>query len=107
MSGVNQDIPPFVIISGHYPPEVRSINKRGLNRAGLTPEQQKNINAAFRRLFRGGGPFLDRVKTMAVEGGHDENVRAMIDLILRSSQHRSGGIWSQLSGTLRIWKMDI
>ncbi len=90
MSGVNQDIPPFVIISGHYPPEVRSINKRGLNRAGLTPEQQKNIMAAFRRLYRGTGAFLDRVRAMAAEDGHDENVRAMIDAILRSSQHRFG-----------------
>ena len=31
-AGINHDVPPFVIISGHYPPEVRSVNKRGLQR---------------------------------------------------------------------------
>src|SRR3989339_91259 len=35
MSGINHDVPPFVIISGHYPPLIRSINKRGPIRAGM------------------------------------------------------------------------
>ncbi|HPD45262.1 MAG TPA: acyl-ACP--UDP-N-acetylglucosamine O-acyltransferase [Anaerohalosphaeraceae bacterium] len=89
-SGVNHDVPPFVIVSGHYPPEVRSINKRGLIRAGLTEEQQSHIFEAFRRIYRGDGPLLDRVKELAAEDGLDENVRRMIDAILRSSQHRFG-----------------
>ncbi len=89
-SGVNQDVPPFVIISGHYPPEVRSINKRGLNRAGFNPQQQKNIFDAFRRLYRGGGVFMDRVRSLAAEDGLDENVRAMVDALQRSGQHRFG-----------------
>jgi UDP-N-acetylglucosamine acyltransferase len=89
-SGVNHDIPPFVIVSGHYPPEVRSINKRGLARAGLTEDQQEKIVKAFKRIYRGEGALLDRVKAMAAEDGLDENVRAMIDAILRSSLHRFG-----------------
>jgi len=89
-SGVNHDVPPFVIISGHYPPEVRSINKRGLVRAGLTEEQQGQIVDAFKRIYRGDGPLLDRVKELAAEDGLDENVRRMVDAILRSSQHRFG-----------------
>jgi len=89
-SGVNHDVPPFVIISGHYPPEVRSINKRGLIRAGLTEEQQGQVVDAFKRIYRGDGPLLDRVKEIAAEDGLDENVRRMVDAILRSSQHRFG-----------------
>ncbi len=89
-SGVNHDVPPFVIISGHYPPEVRSVNKRGLHRAGLTQEQQGPIIDAFKRIYRGEGPLLDRVKQLAAEDGLDENVRAMIEAIMRSSEHRFG-----------------
>jgi len=90
-SGVNHDVPPFLIVSGHYPPEVRSINKRGLNRAGLSAEQQKNVLKAFKQIYRSDeGVFLDRVKALANENGLDENVQAMVDAIIRSSEHRFG-----------------
>ncbi|MBN1818851.1 MAG: hypothetical protein JW828_15925, partial [Sedimentisphaerales bacterium] len=90
-SGVNHDVPPFVIVSGHYPPQVRSVNKRGLKRAGLTEEQQKNIMDAFRRIYRDeDGVMLGRVKAVAAQDGLDENVQAMVQAILRSSQHRFG-----------------
>ena len=89
-AGISHDVPPFVIISGHYPPEVRAVNKRGLERAGLTGEQQELILEAFKRIYRGDGVFLDRVKAVASENGQDENVRDMVDAILRSSKHRFG-----------------
>ncbi len=90
-SGVNHDVPPFVIISGHYPPEVRAINKRGMGRAGLSEEEQKNIFDAFKRIYKSDdGVLLDRVRAVAAEDNLDENVRAMVDAILRSSEHRFG-----------------
>lgn len=90
-SGINHDVPPFVIVSGHYPPEVRAINKRGLRRAGLDARQQRNVMEAFRRIYRGTeGVLVERVKALAAEDGLDENVRAMVDAILRSTQHRFG-----------------
>lgn len=91
LSGINHDIPPFVMVSGHYPPEVRSINKRGLERAGLNEEQQKNVLKAFKRLFKSDeGVFTDRVNSLAGEEGLDENVRYMVDSIKRSNEHRFG-----------------
>ena len=89
-SGINQDIPPFVIVSGHYPPEVRSINKRGLDRAGYDEQQQKNINEAFRKIYRSEGVFLERVKRFAEENEMDDNVKHMVDSIIRSNEHRFG-----------------
>jgi len=47
LAGINKDIPPFLIVSGHYPPEVRGVNKRGLKRAGLSEQQQKAIYDAY------------------------------------------------------------
>jgi UDP-N-acetylglucosamine acyltransferase len=89
-AGINQDIPPFVIVSGHYPPEVRSVNKRGLTRAGFTEQQQEAIVNAFKKIYKGNGVFIDRVKALSAEDGLDENVRAMVDAILKSNEHRFG-----------------
>lgn len=89
-SGINHDIPPFVIVSGHYPPEVRSINKRGFGRAGISEESQNNIVDAFRKIYRGEGIFLARVKEFAAENEMDDNVRHMVESIIRSNEHRFG-----------------
>lgn len=90
LAGINKDIPPFLTVSGHYPPRVRGVNKRGLERAGLSSEQQERIVQAYKRLYRQGGTLLENAKALAQEDGLDENVRAMIDVITKSSQHRFG-----------------
>ena len=91
MAGINKDVPPFLIVSGHYPPEVRGVNKRGLKRAGLNEEQQKAIEDAYKRLYRDDKkPLLQKAKEMAQETGLDENVRDMVDSVLKSSEHRYG-----------------
>jgi UDP-N-acetylglucosamine acyltransferase len=89
-AGINHDIPPFVIVSGHYPPTVRAVNKRGLERAGLNPQQQEKIVDGFKRLYRSPGPLLENAKALAAQDGLDENVRAMVDAIVKSSKHRFG-----------------
>lgn len=90
LAGINRDVPPFLIVSGHYPPKVRCVNKRGLIRAGLSEEQQQRIFEAYRRLYRSGGALLDNARAMAAEDGLDENVREMVDMIIRSGQQRYG-----------------
>ena len=91
IAGINKDIPPFLIVSGHYPPEVRGVNKRGLKRAGLNEKQQKAIQDAYKHLYRDDKkPLLQKAKEMAKETGLDENVCDMVDAILKSSEHRYG-----------------
>ena len=92
LAGINHDVPPFLIVSGHYPPKVRGVNKRGLIRAGYSEEQQERIFDAYKKLYRNraGGSLLDNAKALAQEDGLDENVRAMVDAITRSSEHRYG-----------------
>jgi UDP-N-acetylglucosamine acyltransferase len=90
LAGINHDVPPFLIVSGHYPPRVRGVNKRGLGRAGLRDEQQKKICEAYDKLYRKGGALLENAKALAQEDGLDENVKAMIDAITRGSEHRFG-----------------
>jgi UDP-N-acetylglucosamine acyltransferase len=90
LAGLNHDVPPFLIVSGHYPAKVRGVNKRGLVRAGLTENQQAKVMEAYRKLYRQGGTLLENVKTLMQEDGLDENVFAMTDAIIRSNNHRFG-----------------
>lgn len=90
LAGINHDIPPFVIVSGHYPPQVRGINKRGLTRAGIGEETQQKIYKAYKKLYRTDGPLLEKAKEMATDGQLDENVRQMVDVIIKSGEHRFG-----------------
>jgi len=91
LAGVNRDIPPFLIVSGHYPPRIRGVNKRGMERAGLTEQQQQKILDAYKKLYRrDGSSLLENAKLLAQEEGLDENVRAMVDMIIKSSEHRFG-----------------
>jgi len=90
LAGINRDIAPFLIVSGHYPPRVRGVNKRGLDRAGLSKEQQEKIFEAYKKLYRQGSAVLENAKALAQEDGLDENVRAMVDMIIKSSEHQFG-----------------
>ncbi len=90
LAGISRDIPPFLTISGHYPPRVRGVNKRGLDRAGLNEQQQERIFDAYKKLYRKSGSLLENAKALAKENGLDENVKAMIDGITNSSQHQYG-----------------
>ena len=90
LAGLNRDVPPFLTISGHYPPKVRGVNKRGLVRAGLNEQQQQNIFEAHKKLYRQSGSLLDHAKALANEDGLDDNVRAMLDAIISSSRHQFG-----------------
>ena len=90
LAGITRDIPPFLTISGHYPPRVRGVNKRGLKRAGLNEQQHSQILDAYKRLYRKSGSLLENAKALAQENGLDENVQAIIDSITKSSKHQYG-----------------
>jgi len=90
LAGINRDVPPFLVVSGHYPPKVRGVNKRGLERAGLSEDQQKKIFEAYQKLYRQGGTLLENAMALSKEDGLDENMRAMIDAITKSSEQRFG-----------------
>jgi UDP-N-acetylglucosamine acyltransferase len=88
LAGINRDIAPFLLVSGHYPMRIRGVNKRGMARAGLNEEQQKDVLQAYKKLYRSGGTLVSNAKELAQQDGLDENVKAMVDTILKSSEHR-------------------
>jgi UDP-N-acetylglucosamine acyltransferase len=52
LSKVTQDIPPYVTADGN-PLAARGINKIGLDRNGVSPEEVENIEKAYRIFYRG------------------------------------------------------
>ena len=55
-SVIGQDVPPFVLVSGH-PAEPRSINTEGLRRRGFDAASIQRIKQAFRLLYKSGRPL--------------------------------------------------
>jgi UDP-N-acetylglucosamine acyltransferase len=90
LAGINHDVAPFMVVSGHNPSMARGVNKRGLVRAGFSEQQQQQIIEAYKKLYRQDGALLENAKALAQEDGLDENVQAMIDAITRSSEHQFG-----------------
>lgn len=90
LSGITRDIPSFLIVSGNYPARIRGVNKRGLDRGGFSEDQQEKIFEAYKKLYRNEDALLENAKALAQEDGLDENVRDMVDMIIKSSEHRYG-----------------
>ncbi|MHC4757161.1 MAG: acyl-ACP--UDP-N-acetylglucosamine O-acyltransferase [Planctomycetota bacterium] len=88
LTGINKDVPPFMIISGHYPSKIRGVNKRGLVRAGLSDQQQKSVLQTYKKLYRQPGNLVNKAKELTKDNDLDENVMAILDSILKSSEHR-------------------
>jgi len=90
LAGLNKDVPPYMIVSGHYPPEIRGVNKRGMARAGLSEQQQELIYEAYKRLYRRKGSLVATAKAMCAEPDLDPHVREITEAIVRSAEHRYG-----------------
>ncbi len=52
MTGLSQDVPPYIIVRNAEPPRYAGLNKVGLSRRGFTEEQIKSINDSCRLLFQ-------------------------------------------------------
>jgi UDP-N-acetylglucosamine acyltransferase len=83
VSGVPQDVPPFVTADGHRA-RIVGLNTVGLRRNGFDQAQRRRIKAVYRLLFRAGLPL-----TAALEQATTAFPAPETDLILtfiRASQ---------------------
>ena len=53
---------------------------------------------AYKKLYRRGGTLLENAKMLAQADGFDENVQAMVDAIIKSSQQRFGRYLEKFRG---------
>lgn len=64
MAKVTQDVPPFVIADG-WPAGAHAVNVIGMRRAGIEPGARRQVQEAFRILYRSGfspGAALERLR---------------------------------------------
>jgi UDP-N-acetylglucosamine acyltransferase len=84
-AAVTLDVPPYVMAVGQ-PARAHSINAEGLKRRGCTPEQIRNIRAAFRVLYRSGlklAEAMGRIEALAAE---QPELRPLVDFLPQATR---------------------
>jgi len=79
-----QDVPPFVIVDGN-PAETRTINKIGLERAGVSGEGQLALRSAYKIIFREGLSTSNALAKVEAEVPPLAEVKHLVEFI-RASQ---------------------
>lgn len=59
-SVINKDVPPYVLVAGHFA-ESKGINKEGLKRRGFSPEEIRAIQKSYMKLVRRKGVIEEEV----------------------------------------------
>lgn len=84
-AGINHDVPPFVIVSGHLA-EPRSINAEGLRRANFSKEAIEAVWKAYKILYRRNLRIEDaKVELEKLAKLHSE-VQPMVDFLAKSDR---------------------
>jgi len=65
-SGVNKDVPPYMIVTGN-PADARGLNTVGLKRRGFSPETIKALKNAYREVYTSGNKLVDAVDALLQE----------------------------------------
>jgi UDP-N-acetylglucosamine acyltransferase len=95
LSGVSQDVPPFVTVDGHRA-DIVGLNVVGLRRAGFDQAARRRIKAAYGMLYRSGLSRDAALERLRAEPGCPE-----IDEILRflsADRRRSVIGWRRVAG---------
>jgi UDP-N-acetylglucosamine acyltransferase len=79
-SPVNRDVPPFVVVAGHYA-EPHGINSEGLRRRGFDAGRIGAIKRAYRTLYKSGLPLAEARAQLAEAGRDSADVRQMLEFI--------------------------
>ncbi len=62
-TGVSKDVPPYVRVAGHLAKPF-GLNSEGLKRNGFTTDEQKQLKAAYRKLYRDGHSLEEAIKQL-------------------------------------------
>ncbi|MCQ9207787.1 MAG: acyl-ACP--UDP-N-acetylglucosamine O-acyltransferase [Omnitrophica bacterium] len=84
-SKVIQDIPPYSMCDGH-PARVRSLNKVGLERAGISKDTKSNLKTAFTILFNSGLTIPHALKKVEQEVPASPEVTHLVNFIKHSQR---------------------
>ncbi len=77
-SAVRQDVLPYTIAEGTPNARMRVVNRVGMQRAGYSEEQIRDVRRAFRTLFVNDMVFAEAIKTVKRDLGHLDYIRNML-----------------------------
>ncbi|MEK7483940.1 MAG: acyl-ACP--UDP-N-acetylglucosamine O-acyltransferase [Planctomycetota bacterium] len=89
LTRVVQDVPPYMLIEGN-PARIRSFNKVGLERNGLTPEEILSIKKAFRLLFHSELPQRQAMEKILEEETPTTQVKYLMNFLTKSTTGKLG-----------------
>lgn len=91
MSRIDRDVPPYMLVEGN-PSRIRSLNFVGIKRAGLSPEDTKNLKQAFRILYRSGLTFNQALASLEALAENQHVLHLIRFLKMSQMQGRRGPI---------------
>ena len=80
MAKLNADVPPFIIVEGQ-PATARGVNVIGLRRAGMTPDDRRTLQDAYRLLYRSALAPARAVARIREELPMTEPIRVLLEFI--------------------------
>jgi len=80
-SVINKDVPPYVLVSGHFA-ESKGINKEGLKRRGFSTDEIRAIQKSYLKLIRKKGVIADEVFAEVEQLGREHpGVKNMLEFV--------------------------
>lgn len=79
-SGVNKDVPPYIIVTGN-PADARGLNSVGLKRRGIEVSAIKALKNAYRDVYTSGMTLTDAIEQIQKQQGNCEEVNNFVEFI--------------------------
>jgi UDP-N-acetylglucosamine acyltransferase len=99
VSKLNADIPPYIMAEGQ-PATARGVNVIGLRRAGMTPEDRRTLQDAYRVLYRSGLAPARAIARLREELPKTEPIRVLLEFI--DGTHRHGMVGAPRDGATPV-----
>jgi UDP-N-acetylglucosamine acyltransferase len=84
-AAVTRDVPPYLMVTGQ-PAEPHSVNAEGLKRRGFTPEQIRNLRAAYKVLYRSGLKLAEATEQLKKLAAEQPEVKPFVEFLATTTR---------------------
>ena len=84
-AAVTRDVPPYLMVTGQ-PAEPHSVNAEGLKRRGFTPEQIRNIRAAYKVLYRSGLKLAEATEQLNKHAAEQPELKPFVEFLATTTR---------------------
>jgi UDP-N-acetylglucosamine acyltransferase len=89
MSRIERDVPPYTLVEGN-PSRVRTLNRVGMDRAGLDAQTQQLLKSAFRLLYHQDLTLVEALEKLITfsDNHHVQHLRQFLQNSITAPQRR-------------------